>query len=115
MDKRVVGIWYSWGDNEAPVEIPEGKNEWKYMKELAFKESLIEEVENEYGVDIYTYPDEEKIILVYRRDNEYCYYKIFESEEEYYNFIDNNKQAINNLKIVLSEVNQCLDMSSAIE
>lgn len=34
-----IQIWYSWGDQEAPVEVPAGTDAWKYALHLAAEEA----------------------------------------------------------------------------
>lgn len=34
-----IHIKYSWGDEEEPVVVPENKDPWAYMKELAVNEA----------------------------------------------------------------------------
>ena len=51
------------------------------MKELAFKEVSVSQEEFPYGCGIWLYPDENKIILKYYQDDEYCYYLITDEED----------------------------------
>jgi hypothetical protein len=78
-----IQIWYSWGDQESPVEVPDGVDAWEYMKKLAVDEAAISfwdhEDEGEVGLSFYV--DEGKIILHYNYDDEYCYYLITDEED----------------------------------
>lgn len=88
---KYIGIWYSWGDVEYPVKVPEGRDAFNYMIEIALKEVKISITESEDIVAIWIKEDDngnEIVVLNYQRDNEYCYYKIFDSEEECQKFLD---------------------------
>lgn len=76
-----IQIWYSWGDQESPVEVPEGTDAWEYMKQLAASEAFVAQEEYPYGCTIWAYPDENKIVLKYHQDDEYCYYLITDTED----------------------------------
>lgn len=88
---KYIGIWYSWGDVENPVKIPKDTDAFDYIMEIALKEVKVSIVESEDTVTIWVKEDEdgsEIVVLNYHRDNEYCYYKIFDSKEECQNFLD---------------------------
>lgn len=78
-----IQIWYSWGDIECPVEVSDEIDAWEYIKRLAINEAEISffehELEGEIGLSFY--PEEEKIILHYACDDEYCYYLITDEED----------------------------------
>lgn len=76
-----IQIWYSWGDQESPVEVPEGTDAWEYMKKLVAEETFVSQEEYPYGCTIWTYPDEGKVVLKYHQDDEYCYYLITDEED----------------------------------
>lgn len=79
---RWIQIWYSWGDQESPVEVPAGVDPWEYMKHLAANEAEIDFMEHEDcgSVGLAFYPDVDEIHLRYA-DGEYCFYKITDTEE----------------------------------
>lgn len=81
--KKWIQIWYSWGDQESPVEVPEGIDAWEYMKKLAVDEAERDFFEQEdYGeIGLQFFADEDKIILHYPCDDEYCYYLITDEED----------------------------------
>lgn len=79
--KKWIQIWYSWGDQESPVEVPEGADAWEYMKKLAVDEADVSQEEYPYGCGIWMYPDKDRIILQYYQDDEYCYYLITDTED----------------------------------
>lgn len=92
---KYIGIWYSWGDVERPVEIPKNINEFNYMMEIALEEVRVSVVEGEDTVTIWVKEDDdgnEVVVLNYHSDNEYCYYKIFDSEEECRDFLDEYRE-----------------------
>lgn len=79
-----IHIKYSWGDEEEPIAIPENKDPWVYMKELAVNEA--EEAfncnEQFSPIGLEFYKNEGKIILFYNHDflepNEKCIYELKE-------------------------------------
>ena len=81
--EKWIQIWYSWGDQEPPVKVPDGIDAWEYAKKLAINEADVDFHEHEeYGeIGISCYRDEGKIVLHYASDNEYCYYLITDEEE----------------------------------
>ena len=88
---KYIGIWYSWGDIECPVEVPENVDAFNYMMKVALEEVKVSVTESEDTVTIWIKEDNdgsEVVVLNYHRDNEYCYYKIFDSEEECQDFLD---------------------------
>ena len=89
--KKYIGIWYSWGDVEDPVEIPENEDAFNYMMKVALEEVRVSVAENEDTVTIWVTEDNdgnEVVVLNYHRDSEYCYYKLFDNEEECQDFLD---------------------------
>lgn len=78
-----VQIWYSWGDQEAPVEVPEGTDSWEYAKKLAIAEAAAAFQGHEDGgeIGLSFYKEEGKIILHYQYDDTYCYYLITDTED----------------------------------
>lgn len=88
---KYIGIWYSRGDIEYPVEVPKGREAFNYMIEIALTEVRVSITESEDTVTIWIKEDDdgsEVVVLNYHWDNEYCYYKIFDSEEECQDFLD---------------------------
>ena len=81
--KKWIQIWYSWGDQESPVEVPKEYDAWEYVKKLAVDEAEIafHEHEDEGEIGLCFYADEGKIILHYPSDDEYCYYLITDKED----------------------------------
>lgn len=81
-----IQIWYSWGDQEHPVKVPEGVDPWDYAKKLAVDEASVaqEMTDNELGLRFYE--DEGRIVLHYTYDDTFCYYLI--TDEEYFD-LDN--------------------------
>ena len=84
---KYIQIWYSWGDIECPVEIPEGVDEWKYMKQIVAEEMFVAQEEHPYGCTMYAYVEKGKVELRYHQDDEWCYYLITD-EEDYDPFVD---------------------------
>lgn len=80
--KQWIQIWYSWGDQESPVEVPEGRDAWEYMAHLAVKEARIELVEHEPDIDVMVQfsKDMGKVTLHYT-DGQRCYYQITDTED----------------------------------
>ena len=76
-----IQIWYSWGDQESPVEVPDGVDAWEYLKQLVAEEIFVSQEEYPEGCTVYVYADEEKVELGYHRDSEWCYYLITDEEE----------------------------------
>lgn len=78
--KQWIQIWYSWGDREDPVEVPDGEDAWKYALHLAVEEAAVsqEMCEGEVGLRF----DENfgKITLRYA-DDTLCHYLITDNEE----------------------------------
>lgn len=79
--EKWIQIWYSWGDQESPIEVPDGIDAWEYMKQLVITEVDISQEEYPYGCSVWVYPEEDKIVLKYHSDDEYCYYLITDTEE----------------------------------
>lgn len=77
-----IQIWYSWGDQESPVEVPEGMDAWEYMAQLAVREAQIELKENEPDIDVMLQfsADMSKVTLHYA-DGQRCYYLITDEED----------------------------------
>lgn len=80
--KKWIQIWYSWGDQESPVEVPNGTDAWEYMVQLATKESKIELVEHEPDIDVMIQLSRnmDKVTLHYT-DGHRCYYLITDVED----------------------------------
>ena len=76
-----VHIWYSWGDQESPVEVPEGTDAWEYLKSLVMEEIAVSQEDYPHGCVVWMHPDERKVVLKYLRDDECCFYLISDSEE----------------------------------
>lgn len=78
---KYIQIWYSWGDQESPIEVPKGTDAWEYMKKLVINEAEVSQEDNYYESGIRFYPEEDKIVLHYQYDDEYCYYLITDKED----------------------------------
>lgn len=76
-----IQIWYSWGDQEEPVKVPEGTDPWEYMKKLVINEAEVSQQEHAEENGIRFYPEERKIALHYGYDDQYCYYQITDTED----------------------------------
>ena len=81
MTTNYVKIWYSWGDHEMPLTVPNGIDPWEYMKKLAVDECEVAftEAMSENGCSLRFYPDENLIVLHYDYDDTYCFYKAIEA------------------------------------
>lgn len=79
--RKWIQIWYSWGDQEDPVEIPCGEDEWEYLQQIVAKEIFVEQEEYPHGCTIYAYAEQRKVEFLYHRDNEWCYYLITDEED----------------------------------
>ena len=79
--KKWIQIWYSWGDQESPVEIPEGIDAWKYMEQVVATEMFVSQEDYPYGCTMYAYVDKGKVELKYHQDDEWCHYLITEVED----------------------------------
>ena len=78
---KYIQIWYSWGDQESPIEVPKGDNAWEYMKKLVIDEAEVSQEDHYCESGIRFYPEKGKIVLHYQYDNEYCYYMITDKED----------------------------------
>lgn len=80
---RWIQMWYSWGDQETPIEAPVGVDPWEKMKQLAIDEAEVAffEHEDEGEIGLQFYPEQRKIILHYQYDDTYCYYMITDTED----------------------------------
>lgn len=77
-----IQIWYSWGDEESPVEVPENQDAYEYMLELVMDEVNITLHEcPHYWCGAWLSPEEGKAEIYYGYDNEKCYYLITDEEE----------------------------------
>lgn len=81
MDKKWIQIWYSWGDQEHPVEVPAGINPWDYLKRLVIDEIDVAQEEYPYGCSVWLYPDGNCAEIQYLQDESHCYYLITDKEE----------------------------------
>ncbi len=79
--KRWIQIWYSWGDRETPIEVPQVADAWEYMKQLVIDEAEVSQEMHDAENGIQFFPEEGKIVLHYGYDDEYCYYLITETED----------------------------------
>lgn len=80
--KKYIAIWYSWGEQEPAVEVPEEKDPWMYMAELASRETHIELTENEPIIDVMLqFSRNMDMVTLYYTDGKKCFYKIVEDEE----------------------------------
>lgn len=78
-----IHIWYSWGDFESPLYVPDGVDPWEKMKQLAIDEAEVSffEHEDDGEIGLQFYPEQKKIILHYPYDDTYCYYLIADAED----------------------------------
>lgn len=78
-----IQIWYTWGDQESPVEVPEDKEPWEYMMELVAQEvrNSKEMCESYMEIVVRIHADEQRASLYYPYDGEWCYYLITDEEE----------------------------------
>lgn len=88
--KQWIQIWYSWGDQESPVEVPDGVDAWEYMKKLIAQEVFAAQEDYPHGCEVYVYAEEEKVEIKYYYDDEWCYYLI--TDEEDYNPFDDEEE-----------------------
>ena len=88
---KYIQIWYSCGDQEIPVEVPEGVDAWKYMEELVAMEVFVSQEEYPYGCTVYADVEQGKVELIYLQDNKTCYYLITD-EEDYNPFEDDEEE-----------------------
>ena len=79
--KEYIQIWYSWGDQESPVEVPDGTDAWEYMKKLVMEEVFVAQEDHPDGCSVYVYFEEGKVALKYHYDEEWCYYLMTEKED----------------------------------
>ena len=76
-----IQIWYSWGDQEPPVKVPDGIDAWEYLKQLVSREVFVAQEEFPYGCAVYANEDMGKVKLQYYQDDEWCYYLITDEED----------------------------------
>ena len=76
-----VQIYYSWGDQESPVEVPESEDPLEYAFNLAIDEIRVSAFEAECDHHSLTINREEQMITLYYGDGTYCYYQITEEED----------------------------------
>lgn len=81
MDKKWIQIWYSCGDQESPVAIPDGVDPWEYLKRLIIDEVEVSQEEYAYGCTVWMYQDNNCAEIKYLQDESYCYYLITDVEE----------------------------------
>ena len=87
---KYIQIWYSWGDQESPVEVPEGVDAWEHMEKIVAMEVFVSQEEEPYGCTVYADVEQGKVDLVYHYDDEHCYYLITD-EEDYNPFEDDSE------------------------
>ncbi|MBO5969926.1 MAG: hypothetical protein J6S14_15670 [Clostridia bacterium] len=79
-----IQIWYSRGDQESPVEVPEKYREYplEYALILALEEIRVSTFEAECDYHALMVNSEEQMVtLYYGNDSTYCYYKVTEEED----------------------------------
>lgn len=77
-----IQIWYSWGDQESPIEVPDEADAWEYMAQLAINELRIDVEEKESDVNtILQFSSTMNKVTLYYADGERCYYLITDAEE----------------------------------
>lgn len=80
--KKWIQIWYSWGDQESPVEVPDGIDAWEYMAQLAIKELRIDTEGKESSIDaMLQFSSNMDEVTLYYSDGQRCYYLITDTEE----------------------------------
>lgn len=79
--KEYIQIWYSWGDQESPVEVPEGVDAWEYLKKLVADEVFVSQEEWPEGCTVWVNAEKGKVELKYHQDDEYCYYLITKEKD----------------------------------
>ena len=81
--QKWIQIWYSWGDQESAVSVPQKYDPWNYMMGLAIEEACVAftEHEDEGEIGFQFYEDRGEITLHYPGDDTYCYYKITDTED----------------------------------
>ena len=75
-----IQIWYSWGDIESPVEVPEDVDAWEYIKQLVAKEVFVAQEGWPDGCTVYADAEKGRVDLKYLKDDEWCYYLITDEE-----------------------------------
>ena len=76
-----VQIYYSWGDQEAPVEVPESEDPFEYAFKLALEEIFVSTFEAEEAYHSINADRDSRLITLYYGDGTYCYYKVTEEED----------------------------------
>lgn len=76
-----IQIWYSWGDQELPVRVPDGVDPWDYLKQLVIAEMDVSQEEEAHGCGLWLHRDDGMAELKYFQDNEYCYYLITDDKQ----------------------------------
>ena len=79
--KEYIQIWYSWGDQESPVEVPKGIDAWEYLKKLVAEEVFVSQEEWPEGCTVWVNAEKGKVELKYHHDGEYCYYLITKEKD----------------------------------
>ena len=90
-ENKYICIWYSWGDIESPIKVPEKEDAFDYMMSIALEEVKTSIVEDEEPVTIWVKENddgEEIIVINYHYNNEFCYYKVFDNEIKANKFYD---------------------------
>lgn len=77
---KYIQIWYSWGDQEPPVKVPDNVDPWEYAKKLAVDEAATAQEMTDDELGMRFYEDEGKIVLHYTYDDTFCYYLITDEE-----------------------------------
>ena len=78
---KYIQIWYSWREQESPVEVPEGTDAWEFMQKIAAKEVFVSQEDCPYGCTVWADSEEGMVTLKYHHDGEYCYYLITDEED----------------------------------
>ena len=76
MKEYGIEITYSWGDEEPIIKCKNKKDAWEKAKKMAVNEAKIVSEDHECEIGLIFNKEENKIILHYTYDDEYCYYKI---------------------------------------
>lgn len=76
-----IQIYYSWGDQESPLEVPESEDPFEYAFELALDEIRVATFEAEEAYHSINADRDSSLITLYYGDGTYCYYQITEDED----------------------------------
>lgn len=75
-----IHIWYSWGDHEIPIEVPDGEDAWKKALHLAAEEASVSQESIPGEVGLLLEEDTGRIVLRYA-DGSLCFYEITDQKD----------------------------------